>query len=129
MRKHRRAKKKPVVKSGSDLVRTEVHTRTENRRVWHVLVPCLAAALVFLPTLRFGFVGDDHAQIERNAQVQSWSYLPRILTTDMWSQKGADHVGFFYRPFFSVWLLLLYSLVGPTQWLWHLASVVLHAIA
>src|SRR5882762_2645254 len=70
-------------------------------KLWFVLLPCLAAFLVFLPTLRFGFVGDDHAQIERNPQVQSWSYLPRILSTDMWSQRGADHEGFFYRPLFS----------------------------
>src|SRR5437879_3597415 len=129
MRKHRRAKNKPIVKSGSTLPHAKVQIGTKRRQVWYVLIPCLAAALVFLPTLRFGFVGDDHAQIERNPQVQSWSYLPRILTTDMWSQKGADHVGFFYRPLFSVWLLLLYSLVGPTPWPWHLASIVLHAIA
>src|SRR5437879_9675627 len=128
MRKHRRAKNKPIVKSGSTLSRAEVQAGSKLRQGWYVLIPCLAAALVFLPTLRFGFVNDDHAQIENNPQVRSWSYLPRILTTDMWSQKGADHEGFFYRPLFSVWLLFLYSISGVTTSLWHLASIALHVL-
>jgi protein O-mannosyl-transferase len=107
-----------------------VQTDHRNRRKnWYVLLPCVAAFLAFLPILRFGFVGDDHAQIERNPQVQSWSCLPRLLTTDMWSQKGADHEGFFYRPLFSVWLLFFYSVAGASPWLWHLASILLHVTA
>lgn len=38
-------------------------------------------------------------------------------------------MGFFYRPLFSLWLLLFYTFVGPTPLLWHLASIALHGLA
>jgi len=96
---------------------------------WYVLVPCLLAFVVFIPTLHSGFIRDDHYQIERNPQVHSWSYLPRLLTTDVWSQRGEEHEGSFYRPLFSVWLLLIYTIAGSTTWIWHLASILLHVFA
>jgi tetratricopeptide (TPR) repeat protein len=47
----------------------------------------------------------------------------------MWSQRSEDHVGFFYRPLFSVWLLVFYSIAGAAPWTWHLASIGLHVSA
>ena len=38
-------------------------------------------------------------------------------------------MGFFYRPLFSVWLLLLYSTADATPEAWHLASIALHVLA
>lgn len=129
MRKRkRRPSANPQGTTAEQVAKSQPVNRPGLRRSF-VLLPCIAAFLIFLPTVRFGFLGDDHAQIERNPQVQSWSYLPRLLTTDMWSQKGVDHEGFFYRPLFSVWLLTFYSLAGPTPGLWHLASILLHAAA
>src|SRR3989442_869242 len=54
---------------------------------------------------------------------------PRLLTTHLWSQKGAEHVGYYYRPVFSLWLLILHTFGGLSSWSWHLSSVVLHTIA
>jgi len=47
----------------------------------------------------------------------------------VWSQRGEEHEGSFYRPLFSVWLLLIYTIAGSTTWIWHLASILLHVFA
>ncbi len=91
--------------------------------------PCALALLIFAPALKFDFIYDDHAQITANPQVQSWAFLPRLLTTHLWSQRGAENVGYYYRPLFSLWLLILHTLGGLCPWFWHLGSVVLHALA
>jgi tetratricopeptide (TPR) repeat protein len=91
--------------------------------------PCALALLIFAPALKFDFIYDDHAQIAVNPQVQSWAFLPRLLTTHLWSQRGAENVGYYYRPLFSLWLLILHTLGGLSPWFWHLGSVVLHALA
>src|SRR5215813_3257542 len=93
------------------------------------LAACTIASLGFLRSLTFGFIHDDHSQILANPQVQSWSYFFRLLSSDTWSQKGIEHVGYYYRPIFSVWLLLVHTLGGVAPWAWHISSIVLHAFA
>src|SRR5260370_30774240 len=46
-------------------------------------IPCALALLIYAPSLSFGFIHDDHSQIVHNPQVQSWDYLPRLLTTHL----------------------------------------------
>jgi hypothetical protein len=91
--------------------------------------PCAVAFLIYIGSLRFGFIYDDHSQIVANKQIQSWEYLPRLLTTDVWSQKTLDHVGYYYRPLFSLWLLIVHTIGGLSPSFWHLTSVALHTIA
>lgn len=93
------------------------------------LAACFIAALCFVGSLRFGFVFDDHPQIVANPQVHSWAYFVRLLTSEVWSQKGADHIGYYYRPVFSVWLLVNYTIGDLAPWFWHLSSILLHALA
>jgi protein O-mannosyl-transferase len=82
---------------------------------------------LFAPSLRLGFIHDDHIQIESNLQIQSWDFLGRLLTTHVWSQQ-AIHTAHFYRPLFSVWMLILYSVGGHSPLFWHASSVCLHAL-
>jgi hypothetical protein len=98
------------------------------KRIYWV-VPCLAAFVLYVAALRFGFIFDDHTLIATNPQVQSWDYLPRLLTTHLWSQKTEDSTLPQYRPIFSIWLLTVYSLAGLTKWFWHLSSIALHVVA
>jgi protein O-mannosyl-transferase len=90
---------------------------------------CLLAAISFVRTLKYGFVFDDHAQVVQNPQIQSWAYLGRLLVTEVWSQRGAEHVGTYFRPLFSVWLLIVHTIGGLTPWFWHLSSLLLHVLA
>ena len=80
-------------------------------------------------SLSSGFIRDDKYQIVTNQQIQSWDYLSRLLGSNLWSQSGGGRDIDFYRPLFSVWMLLVHTFGGLTPWLWHLSSILLHAIA
>ena len=96
----------------------------------------LAAALaliavtleVWAPALHFGFIYDDHLQIESNPWIQSWSHLGPLLRQPLWSQLGSEHASPYYRPLFSLLLLVQYSLFGADPELWHLVSIALESI-
>lgn len=93
------------------------------------LLVCGLALLVYTRSLFCGFVRDDIPQIVNNPQVQSWDYLPRLLGSHLWSQVGPDETVLFYRPIFSVWMLLMHTFGGVTPWFWHFSSILLHGMA
>jgi len=93
------------------------------------LAVCGLAFLVYLRSLFCGFVRDDLPQIVYNPQVQSWDYLPRLLGSHLWSQQGRDDAMLFYRPIFSVWMLLMHTLGGLAPGFWHLSNILLHVVA
>jgi len=92
------------------------------------LATCGVAFLIYSRSLFCGFEGDDFPQIVNNRQVQSWEYLPKLLGSNLWSQLS-DRPGQFYRPIFSVWMLLLHTCGGLAPWFWHLSSILLHVAA
>ncbi len=92
------------------------------------MVPCVAATVLYFRSLGYSFIRDDRTQILFNPQVQSWTYLPRLLTTHVWSQRAAETLVPLYRPVCSVWLLLVYSVAGSTEWVWHAVSLALYVL-
>ncbi len=95
-----------------------------------VVLLAVIAALTFLiyqSTLSFGFVWDDHVQVESNPLILSWKTLPRAFQSNLWYQVTPE--GSYYRPFFMVWSVLNHSLFGLQPWGWHLTNVLLHLIA
>lgn len=94
-------------------------------------VPGWAAAViaitVYIPSLFSEFVRDDPWQIVKNPQIQSWDYLPRLFSTHLWSQSGTEYAVHFYRPFFSVWMLVGTTVGGVSPVWWHFSSILLHA--
>ena len=93
------------------------------------LVVCGLALAVYSRSLFCGFVRDDVPQIVHNPQVQSWQYLPRLLGSHLWSQSGPIWTVRFYRPLFSVWMLLVHTVGGLSPWVWHLSNILLHVAA
>jgi tetratricopeptide (TPR) repeat protein len=83
------------------------------------------ALVVYSRSLFCGFIRDDIPQIVHNPQVQSWQYLPEILTSHLWSHV-VGHRALFYRPLFSLWMLVIDTLGGLSPWFWHLSSMLLH---
>ncbi len=81
--------------------------------------------VVYLGTLQYDFVYDDHEQIVENPYLRSWHYLPTFLTESLW-QQFSPLPGSYYRPLFQAWLGLEYTLFGLRAWGWHLTSVLLH---
>ena len=92
------------------------------------LAICGVAFLIYSRSLFCGFEGDDFPQIVNNPQVQSWAYLPKLLGSHLWSQLS-DRPSVFYRPIFSVWMLLVHTCGGLAPWFWHLSSILLHVAA
>lgn len=102
------------------------------QRLRHAGLPLAICALVFLVYARSfwcSFVRDDILQIVDNKQLQSWSYLPKILGSHLWNHAGPEVNALFYRPVFSVWMLLMYTIAGLSTWFWHLSSIALHVFA
>ena len=117
--------------------RSESAGRLSARAVWREsllanrapLATCGLALLIYLPSLFCGFIRDDYPQIVNNRQVQSWEYLPQLLGSHLWSQIARDETILFYRPIFSVWMLLLHTIGGLEPWFWHLSNLLLHGVA
>ena len=95
-------------------------------------IAAAAAAVVVLGAaawsraLHFGFIYDDHLQIESNPGLRSWPGLIGSLHEPLWSQLGADRASPYYRPLFSLLLFLQYSAFGSDARLWHLAAIGMH---
>lgn len=77
------------------------------------------------------FVYDDQWQIVRNPLIQSPQYYKKALTSDVWSfRRGADKVvSNYYRPVFTAWSILNYRAFGLDPKGWHIANLLLHALA
>src|ERR1700730_16906031 len=86
------------------------------------LAACALALVVYSRSLFCGFIRDALPQIVHNPQVQSWQYLPQILTLHLWSHIP-QFQALFYRPLFSLWMLLIDTLAGLSPWFWHLSSM------
>jgi len=89
---------------------------------------CAVAFAIYTPSLFSEFVRDDHWQIVENPQIQSWDYLPRLFSTNLWSQGGSEHAVHFYRPLFSTWMLVMDTIGGLSPAWWHFSSILLHAV-
>jgi tetratricopeptide (TPR) repeat protein len=125
------AQRTQTVRGGRGLG-TNVEQLRRRRRLNFLYAQCASIAvfafLVFIPSLQLGFIHDDHSQIENNYQIQSWDFLGRLITTHVWSQATV-HTAHFYRPLFSVWMLVLCSVGGQSTEIWHGASICLHVVA
>jgi Tfp pilus assembly protein PilF len=84
--------------------------------------------MVYSRSLFCGFVRDDFPQIVNNRQVQSWEYLPQLLGSHLWSQSREEPT-VFYRPIFSVWMLLIHTFGGLDLRCWHFSSILLQVAA
>ena len=93
-----------------------------------VVFIALLAAWVWSPTLHFGFVYDDHLQIESNPQLQSWSGLGHALREPLWTQLGPEKASPYYRPLFLLVLFMQHALFGSNPLPWHLVSICLHTL-
>ncbi len=96
-----------------------------------ILLSAVALIIFFLyiSTLSFEFVWDDHVQVESNPLVLSWKAVPRAFHSSLWFPMTPDGKGNYYRPFFTIWSVLNHSLFGFRPWGWHLTNVLLHILA
>ncbi|MBK9965174.1 MAG: hypothetical protein IPP07_09865 [Holophagales bacterium] len=96
---------------------------------WWLLAAGLPA-LLYLPTLSYGFVFDDVPLLAKNPALDDLSRVASFFTKDIdavW--RGADSPqSSYYRPLFLVFAALLKSVAGTNPAAWHAAAVGLFAI-
>ena len=81
--------------------------------------------LVFLPTIHYELVYDDHGQIAENPRITAWRFVPGYFTTHLWAHNPLDPA-YYYRPVFLLWLRLVDAVLGPPAAIWHLGSILAH---
>jgi tetratricopeptide (TPR) repeat protein len=100
---------------------------------WLPLVAVLAmTAVVYAPTLTYGFVLDDESQILANPDLRSFHFAPVFFKSHVWAHMAmgpGDHPPPYYRPVFLLWLLVNYQLLGTSIAGWHFTTVLLHMVA
>jgi tetratricopeptide (TPR) repeat protein len=94
--------------------------------------------LAFANTLANGFAYDDTTQILRNDQIRSFANLPTALTKEVWfwrvkqdqdPNKDAGPTTPYYRPLFTVYLMVGWALFGTWAPGWHLINILMHLLA
>jgi tetratricopeptide (TPR) repeat protein len=104
--------------------------RTRAGESWWWLLAAGLPALLYLPTLRYGFVFDDVPLIAKNAALDDLSRVASFFTRDIdavW--RGADSPqSSYYRPLFLVLAALFKSAAGTSPVAWHAAAVGLFAL-
>lgn len=83
-----------------------------------ILIICIAASIVYSPSLRYFFSQDDFVFLARAARVASFQDFVQLFTAN-------DH---FYRPVSRVSLFVMqWHLFGPNAAAFHLVSLGIHA--
>ena len=90
----------------------------------------IVTVIVYLPSLRDGFVFDDHGEIVQNQRIGDWSFLWISLVRNLWWFRpgGARHSAY-YRPLQNVWFGVFFHLVGRGPGGWHAAKIAMHLVA
>ncbi len=94
-----------------------------------ILLLILTAAVFFSfwPSLKNGFVYDDHFQLVANPNIKDINNLKVLFTTDMWDFSSTMQ-SIYYRPFHALSYSLIYHLFGLNPFAFHLANVFLHLL-
>jgi hypothetical protein len=86
----------------------------------------LVTLLIYLRTITFDWVFDDHVQVVLNPWLSSWSSVKQMFTLHSWAFSDYGFAGKFYRPLFLVWLLINNKLFHGLPGWFHLAGIGLH---
>jgi tetratricopeptide (TPR) repeat protein len=93
--------------------------------------PALGSALVsllfYLPTVRYGFVRDDHDLFATNPFMRNPGQLLHLLTSDFWS--STDAASGLWRPLITLSYWVDGRLAGWSPVWFHLVNVLSHAAA
>jgi hypothetical protein len=115
------------------------HSQPDRRpRLWN-LEPREAAmlagilvttALIYMPSLRNGWVFDDLLQIVGADPLHSWTGIAKSFFHDSWWFQNPAHLpqSFYYRPFQTTWFGLNWLILGNHPAAWHFEKIVLELI-
>lgn len=94
--------------------------------------------LAFSNTLFHGFAYDDQTQLLGNKFIHSFSNIPTAFTTEVWfwrvlqdkdPNKEEGPTTPYYRPMFTVYLMIGWALFQDWALGWHLLNVLMHLLS
>ena len=93
-----------------------------------LVVVCLA---LYGPTIGYAFIGyDDTLLIVQNQTfLNDLGNIPQAFKQDAWTVEGRASSQSYYRPFYTLSFMLDSQLGGTDSSVYHLSSILLHAIA
>src|SRR5205085_3360267 len=119
--------------TSSELARRAVRDFTSRRVL--MLALALLCFVAFTNSLSGAFVHGETAQIVKNPLLGHWdgTTLKRALTRDFWAAVQPELAGdnlnsLYYRPIFTLFLMLGYAIAGLNPAIWHVIVVLLHAL-
>jgi len=92
-----------------------------------LLLLALATFVLYIGTLSFQYVWDDNAQIVNNPLIRTWKEVPRAFVSDLWFHSTRNQI--YYRPLFTTWSTLNYSIFALKAWGWHFGAILVHILA
>ena len=90
-------------------------------------LPVLLAAIafaVYVPSLKYGFILDDH-RFTADPRIQESGHFLDYFSNYVWAQFTGGPPSF-YRPVFVLWVRLNYMISELSPWGWHLLSILKH---
>ena len=94
-----------------------------------LLLPALAAILLFAPIRSHGFVYDDLVILEQNPYLKSWEGVWKGFGVPHWETVSSTrHAADFYRPVGIAAFTVLWQAGGGDPTPFHRASIALHAL-
>jgi protein O-mannosyl-transferase len=102
-----------------------------NKRMgqWLPLLPVVLAIFLYVPTLGYDFVYDDHWTVAGNPHLRVWPGLQRIFTSDIWGLTSYPAPSNYYRPMFFLGNWFTAHVMSASPWAFHLMNLLLHAVA
>ena len=105
-----------------------------------IIVACLLAATIvpFLTALDNDFTYDDRTQILQNEFIRNIGNIPKALVTEAWfwrqqqdkdPNKDSKATTPYYRPIFTIYLMIGWQLFQDSAPPWHFANVFMHLVA
>ena len=94
---------------------------------WPVAAAAAVAILLFLPTVGYGFVYDDHRFVEANTALAEPSILWRAFADAATQTADGTHAGL-WRPLRTLSFALDRLVFGAAPWGAHLVNVLLHGV-
>jgi protein O-mannosyl-transferase len=92
---------------------------------WPLIFIAIAFA-VYYPSLKFGFILDDH-RFTADSRIQESGHISDYFSNFVWAQFTGGPPSF-YRPVFLLWMRLNYLISELSPFGWHLLSIFKHAL-
>lgn len=97
----------------------------ENNR-FCFLIFAVVILIVFGNVLFNGFVYDDHYLIKDNPYIKDFSYLGKVLSSDVAVVSSIEKPSGYYRPLSMLFLMVMYKLWGLDIFGLHLMTILIH---